>query len=141
MSYLSPTLAVRDVKKTIAFYTKKLGFEIGNIFPDAEKPEYVDLAMDGLVLMFLPASEFGIGPEEKLGLGVNFYLQIDQEIDEYYSELKKRKVKMTADIKDEPFGIRAFTVTDPDGYLLTFNQVIEAEHDHDGNGCGCDQCG
>jgi hypothetical protein len=89
--------------------------------------------------MFLPTSELGIPDDAKLGVGVNFYLQIDGDIDEYYNEIKKRKVAMAADIKDEPFGIRAFTVADPDGYLLTFNQVIgggeENGHDHDGSEC------
>ena len=80
MGYLSPTLAVRDMKKTIDFYTKSLGFELGMTFPSPDNPEYADLYKDGMVLMFLPAANLGIGDGEKLGTGVNLYLQIDGEV-------------------------------------------------------------
>jgi len=123
MGYLSPTLAVRDMKKTIEFYEKSLGFKRGMVFPDINNPEYVDLSKDGMVLMFIPAKDLGIGSKEKLGLGVNLYLQIDGDIDEYYGELKKRGVAIAVEIKEEPYGIRDFTVEDTDGYRLTFNQV------------------
>ena len=123
MGYLSPTLSVRDMKKTIDFYTKSLGFKLGMTFPSPDNPEYADLSKDGMVLMFIPAANLGIGSDEKLGIGVNLYMQIDGDIDGYYDELRKRCVKIAVDIKDEPFGIRDFTVEDVDGYQLTFNQI------------------
>ena len=123
MGYLSPTLAVRNMNLTIDFYVKSLGFKLGMTFPGPENPEYADLSKDGMVLMFIPAANCGIGSKEKLGTGVNLYLQIDGNIDEYYDELKKKGVKIAVAIKDEPFGIRDFTVADVDGYKLTFNQV------------------
>ena len=121
MGYLSPTLAVRDMKKTIEYYTESLGFKLGMTFPSPESPEYADISKDGMVLMFLPAVNLGIGNDEKLGTGVNLYMQIDGSIDAYYDEVKEKGVKITADIKDEPFGIRDFTVEDINGYQLTFN--------------------
>lgn len=123
MGALSPTLAARDMKKTIEFYKNSLGFKVGMVFPDINNPEYVDLAKDGMVLMFLPAKNLGIAEKEKRGIGVNLYMQIDGDIDQYYHELKKRGVNIVIDIKDEPYGIRDFTVADIDGYQLTFNQV------------------
>jgi uncharacterized glyoxalase superfamily protein PhnB len=126
MGYISPTLAVRNMKQTIQFYRDSLGFKIGMAFPDADNPEYVDLSKDGMVLMFIPAKNVGIGAKEKLGLGVNLYMQINGDIDEYYSELKNKGVKVVVDIKDEPYGIRDFTVEDTNGYKLTFNQVSKA---------------
>ena len=125
MGYLSPMMAVRDMKRTIEFYRDSLGFQLGMTFPDASNPEYADMAKDGMVLMFLPASNCGIYPGQKLGIGVNFYMEIDGDIDKYYADLKSKGVKISADIKDEPFGIRDFTVEDPDGYLLTFNKRIQ----------------
>ncbi len=122
MGYLSPTLAVRDMKETIEFYKNSLGFKMGMAFPDANNPEYADLSKDGMVLMFIPAENIGIGSEEKLGIGVNLYMQIDGDIDECYDELKRKDVNIVFDIKDEPFGIRDFTVEDINGYKLTFNR-------------------
>jgi len=48
MGYLSPTLAVRDMKVTIDFYTKVLGFKPGMTFPSPDNPEYADLPKDGM---------------------------------------------------------------------------------------------
>ncbi len=123
MGDISPTLAVRNLKKTIQFYRDSLGFKMGMAFPHTDNPEYADLSKDGMVIMFIPAKNIGIGADERLGIGVNLYLQIDGDIDEYHNELRNKGVKVVADIKDEPFGIRDFTVEDIDGYKLTFNQV------------------
>ena len=43
MGYISPTLAVRNMKQTIQFYRDSLGFKMGMVFPDADNPEYADL--------------------------------------------------------------------------------------------------
>jgi uncharacterized glyoxalase superfamily protein PhnB len=126
MGYISPTLAVRDMKQTIEFYKNSLGFKVGMAFPDADNPEYADLSKDGMVVMFIPTGNVGIGAKEKLGVGVNLYMQINGDIDEYYSELKNKGVKIIVDIKDQPYGIRDFTVEDINGYKLTFNQVSRA---------------
>jgi uncharacterized glyoxalase superfamily protein PhnB len=127
MGYLSPTMAVRDMVSTIEFYRDQLGFKLGMAFPDVGTPEYADLSKDGMVLMFVPTRNCGIDDSEKLGVGVSFYMQIDGDIDKYYKELKKKGIKIVIDIKDEPFGIRDFSVADPDGYLLTFNQKIQGK--------------
>ena len=123
MGCLSPLLAARNMKRTIEFYKNTLGFEMGMAFPTADDPEYVDLIKDGMVLMFISAENMGVGSEDIFGIGVNLYMQIDGDIDEYYGELKKRGVRLVEDIKDEPFGIRDFTIEDIDGYRLTFNQI------------------
>ena len=123
MGYLSPTLAVRNMKQTVQFYRDTLGFKMGMTVPNAGSPDYAALSKDGMVLMFVPARDTGISSEEKVGVGVNLYMQIDGDIDEYYNELKDKCVKIVVDIKDEPYGIRGFTVEDVDVYKLTFNQT------------------
>jgi len=123
MGYISPALAVRNMIQTIQFYRDSLGFKMGMTFPNADNPEYADLSKDGMVLMFIPAENIGISGDEKLGMGVNLYMQIDGDIDKYYNELKDKNVKIVVDIKDEPYGVRDFTVEDIDGYKLTFNQA------------------
>ena len=125
MGYLSPLLAVRNVKDTIEFYSDILGFETGMIFPDESNPEYADLSKDGMVIMLILAKNMGIGSDEKLGVGVNLYMEIDGDIDEYYAELKNKSVKIVYDINDEHFGVRDFAIEDIDGYQLTFNKRLQ----------------
>lgn len=134
MGDISPLLLARSVKKTIEFYTGSLGFKVGTCFPDAANPEYVDLSKDGMVLMFVPAEQHGIGSDEKFGIGVYLYMHIDGDIDDYYIELKKKGVPIAVDIKDEPYGVRDFTVEDIDGYKLMFNQVSKTSK-------SCTSCG
>ena len=80
MGDISPLLAVRDMRRTITFYKDYLGFKMGMAFPDADSPEYADLSKDGMVLMFIPAQNHGIDIGEKLGIGVNIYMNIDGDI-------------------------------------------------------------
>jgi len=134
MGVISPTLAVRNMKKTIEFYKSYLGFRMGLMFPDANNPQYADLSKDGMVLRFRPTENIGGGSEEKLGIGVDLYMSIDGDIDEYYNELKNNGVSIAVDIKDEPFGIRDFTVEDLDGYKLIFNQISKTANN-------CMSCG
>ncbi len=122
MGVISPLLSVRNMRDTIEFYRNSLGFEMDMAFPDADNPQYASLTKDEMSLMFDLAENIGIGSDEKLGVGVNLYLNIDTDIDEYYDELKRKNVRIAVEIKDEPFGIRDFTVEDVNGYKLTFNQ-------------------
>jgi len=39
--------------------------------------------------------------------------------------LKNKGVNIVANIKDEPFGVRDFTIKDIDGYQLTFNRHLQ----------------
>jgi len=74
MGYISPMLAVRDMKQTVQFYRDSLGFKVGMTFPDVDNPEYADLSKDGMVLMFIAAGNIGIGREAELGAGVSVTL-------------------------------------------------------------------
>ena len=38
MGYISPTLAVRNMKKTIEFYKSSLGFKMGDVFSLCRQP-------------------------------------------------------------------------------------------------------
>jgi uncharacterized glyoxalase superfamily protein PhnB len=127
MGTVSPMLCVRDMRESIEFYRDVLGFTLGMVFPDGEHAEYADLQMDGMSVMLGPARNAGISPRAKLGTGVYIYMQINGDIDRYYARLKKKGVRMPFDIKDEPYGIRDFTVEDNSGYRLVFNQVSKKD--------------
>jgi uncharacterized glyoxalase superfamily protein PhnB len=136
MGYISPNLSVKDIRDTLDFYIKKLGFMPGMTFPNPDNPVYADVSKDGMTFMFTPSS----GGKGKMGAGVNLYLQIDGDIDGYYTDLIKRGVAIAEDIKNEPFGIRDFTVEDPDGYRLTFNTPVKPGGEAEA-GSKCLSCG
>jgi len=134
MGYISPLLAAKNMKGTIQFYTTQLGFSLGMAFPTIDNPEYVDLIKENMVLMFIPAVNMGVDSGEKLGVGVNLYMSIDSDIDEYYEELKKNSPKIIHDIQDQPYGTREFTLEDINGFQLTFSQKSKS-------GKNCMSCG
>ena len=126
MGYISPLMAIRNMQNAIDFYKDILGFKVGLVVPTEEGIEYADVSKDGMVLMFVPTKNVGLSGTETLGIGVNMYLEIEGNLDEYYTRLNGKGVTIVADIKDEPFGIRDFTIADIDGYQLTFNQRIQS---------------
>lgn len=127
MGTISPMLCVRNMKESIQFYQDVLGFKLGMVFPDVERAEYADLQKDGMSIMLVPARSEGINSRARLGTGVYIYMRLDGDVDSYRDHLKKRGVKITYDIKDEPYGIRDFTIEDNSGYSLVFNQVSKVE--------------
>ena len=126
MGSISPLLAVRDIKETVYFYREYLGFTTGFIFPDAENPEYVDMTREEITLMFVTTSSLNIGKKERLGTGVNLYLDISDNIDDFYAELKRKRVTVVTEITDRPWGTRDFTIEDNNGYRLTFSRNASA---------------
>jgi uncharacterized glyoxalase superfamily protein PhnB len=126
MGYLCPTLAAKDVGKTVEFYRDSLGFKAGDVLSDQEgNAVWADVSKDGMVLMFMQAKVLGLTGYETFGIGVNLYLNIDGDIDKYCEEVKSKGVAILAGPLDEPMGIRIFVIKDPNGYQLTFNRPIK----------------
>jgi PhnB protein len=125
---LSPALMVKDMEKSIEFYTQTLGFENTFQMPDpAGNLIHANLVWKDVHIMLGPASP-GLPPEAMsyLGSGVDFYIQVekDDDIDQYYAMVKEKGANIVEDIKDQFWGDRNFSIKDPDGYRLTFAKTI-----------------
>lgn len=112
-------LLVSDTAKSKKFY-QDLGF---NVEGDGDM---ITARMNWFKIQLLDkkASTFQQDVDrEPKGAGVYFYLRVD-EIDKYYSELKKKGFSPSAEPKDWPWGNREFALKDPDGYKLVFFEPI-----------------
>ena len=124
---LSPTLAVKDMEKSIEFYTQILGFE--NTFKMADPDGnlvHANLVWKNVHIMLGPTTWL---PEEVLpyrGAGVGLYILVEEadDIDQYYAMVKDKGINMVEDITDQFWGDRSFSLKDPDGYQLTFAKTI-----------------
>lgn len=146
-------LTSRDVPRSIRFYRDKLGFTLGECWPDESKPLFASLALDKQALLLgahSPASEAGkwCGDDENLkqyfeafagefeanapGAGVAIYLRVG-DVDAYHAKLEKNGVEGMLDPKTQFYGQRDFPVRDPDGYRLTFYTPVAME--------SCQSCG
>jgi len=107
-------LQVKDLEASKDFYTKKLGFEVGNTNPQACVFKYNKGEASFAIRTPLEDIE-----GKELGVGVSVWFAVNENVD----ELKKRFIEngITTDgpIIETPFG-RAFHVKDPSGYKLTF---------------------
>ena len=146
-------LTSRDMRRSIAFYRDKLGFELGECWPDADNPLFASLVLDNQALLLganTPASEMGkwCGDDAKLkayfetfarefeanapGAGVTIYLGVD-DVDAYHAELEENGVLEMLEPRTQFYGQRDFPVRDPDGYRLTFYTPVKMET--------CQSCG
>lgn len=106
---LHPGLAVGDVMAAAAFYTEKLGFTLG--FTWGEPPAMAGVTL-GEVQLFLER-----GAPSPAGLSVRFLVG---DADALFAFHRETGVEVVEPIADRPYGIRDYTVRDPDGYLLGF---------------------
>jgi uncharacterized glyoxalase superfamily protein PhnB len=117
---LTPMLESNDLKKTIEFYTKLLGFTCGSVSPDAENPGWCCLQKDGAIIMFSSRNAHSkIAEPTMTG---SLYLNIDN-VDEVW-ELLKDKVTIEYPIENFDYGMREFAIRDCNGYIVQFGQDI-----------------
>lgn len=131
-------LTSADPRRSIRFY-EKLGFELSECWPDRRSPFRVSLQFDGQTVMvgrLLPPkklAESGASKEElrlhkkdikafkkhRQGVGVQIYFQVS-DIDEHYKRIRRQRVEPVTLPKTQSYGLREYSIADPDGYRLVF---------------------
>ena len=122
---VTPNLITDDVARAQAFYRDVLGFTVTTtVPPNAEPKVFVMLQRDD-VMVFLndaktalhdvpeAASTFAVGTS-----GVAIFI-VMEDIAAYWEQVRHR-ARVVMPLKDQWYGMTEFSVTDPDGYLLTF---------------------
>lgn len=120
-------IAVSDMKQSLEFYNA-LGFAKGSDgVIDDKGSQWTSLIM-GDAELWITREDIvqDFDPDEERGNGVNIYLTVDN-VDATYEKIKTYAT-IVKDIETMYYGLRQFSVVDPDGYLLTINmQVPSAE--------------
>ncbi len=117
---LEPMLYVADLSRSIDFYRRVLGFKLGKLYPNEERPTYAPLYVGNDKLMLVQG-----GPRmpafhrhEICGSGVQLLVQVDR-VDQVYEQVREQ-AQVVDCLEDKTWGDREFTISDPDGYLVTF---------------------
>ncbi|MEM2117512.1 MAG: VOC family protein [Candidatus Bathyarchaeia archaeon] len=108
------TFYVSDLKKAAKFYEEILGLE-----KKYEYSSYVGFECGGVEIGLIPKP----AEEQKVSLlspSVEFLVD---DVNKACEELKKKGVKFTKELHDEPWGGRQATFTDPDGNVLEIAQI------------------
>jgi catechol 2,3-dioxygenase-like lactoylglutathione lyase family enzyme len=106
----APVLSVPDVPATATFYRRMLGFRSD---PGAETPEYTVVWRDNAAV-HLAKGEFA-----PTGVRIFFWVK---DVNALYEEVMRRRVAIEVPIETRHYGIRDFSVRDPNGVAVVFGQ-------------------
>jgi catechol 2,3-dioxygenase-like lactoylglutathione lyase family enzyme len=118
---LGISLTCSDFQKSLAFYRDILGFHVDRTYPEGRGAAIVA----GDVRISLNQDDWKKGKDRKKGLGMRIYLNTGQDIDEVAARIRKAGGKLDDDPADRPWGVRSFSITDPDGFGLTFSKPLD----------------
>ena len=116
-SHAATILAVKNVAETAAFYRDQLGFEIN--FTWENPPSYAVLN-SGDVNIHLSQRRDGTKPSTQ---HTAIYIFV-HDVDALYKAYLTRKIEIAEEIATHDYGMRDFTIRDPEGYLITFGKGV-----------------
>ena len=118
---LSTGLTVNDLQRSIAWYRDVLRFTVKDRWEDGGKLMGVELVA-GSASVMLNQDDFAKGRDRKKGIGLRLWLSTIQDIDALAKEIKGRGGVLDQEPKDMPWGARAFSISDPDGFKFSVVQ-------------------
>jgi hypothetical protein len=116
LSKLTPMLQTSDIAKTIEFYTEKLDFKVGSVWPD-EKPVWCILERDSAQVMFMTNDHLG-----EPSMTGTLYIQTDDVLAMHRHLSGKVEVLWGPEIYD--YGMHEFAIKDCNGYMISFGQWV-----------------
>jgi lactoylglutathione lyase len=116
---VTPGFTVADLHKSIAFYTEILGFLVSERWNDGDVLRGVMLKA-GVCELGLSQDDWKKGRDREKGEGVRVWCETVQDVDALAARAKAAGIRLTEEPKDQPWGGRAFSLDDPDGFHLTF---------------------
>lgn len=130
---IAPSIRVKDMQKSLDFYTKTLGFQATDKLTRRDgKIAHASVGFDSPALMLSPIEYVRTQltkdnlAKNQVGIGVEFHIGMNgsRKLDEFFNEVKAKGITVINEAKTEFWGDRIFTVKDPDGYALTFSEHV-----------------
>jgi catechol 2,3-dioxygenase-like lactoylglutathione lyase family enzyme len=114
----TPGFTVNDVEKSLRFYRDILGFVVTERWMHDGKLGGVELAAGDISFM-LGQDDWKKGRNRPKGEGFRMYCITAQSVDRLSQQILARGGELTQGPTDQPWGMRDFAVTDPDGFKIT----------------------
>jgi catechol 2,3-dioxygenase-like lactoylglutathione lyase family enzyme len=115
---------VRDIKRSIEFY-RRLGFELYR-----DGGDFVELTWEHHRLFLAELSAFPDGAPEELPPPPAFPLAsirvMVSNVDEHWKTVQEMGARIILPISDRYYGLRDFTIADPDGFGVRFAALLNS---------------
>jgi lactoylglutathione lyase len=115
---LAPSLTVDDLEKSLQFYAEGLGFTVQERWEEEGKLLGVMLVA-GACHLGLSQDDWAKGRDRRKGVGFRVWAETAQDLDALAARLREHGIEHDGP-RTEPWGTRSLSVTDPDGFTLTF---------------------
>jgi uncharacterized glyoxalase superfamily protein PhnB len=115
---VTPSFTVADAQKSVAWYQDVLGFTVKERWEQDGQFRGAQMASGGVTLN-LGQDDWKMGRDRVKGQGTRVYFTTGPKIDEFAAKVKARLGTLDQDPTDG-WGVRSFSLKDPDGFNLTF---------------------
>jgi uncharacterized glyoxalase superfamily protein PhnB len=120
---LTPNLVVADLPRSLVFYRDTLGFELVATQPDTAPFVFAWLRQGPVNLFLNDAATSRADPKAGAHVkdgpgGIALYVTMT-DIDAFHTRVRDT-VSIIDPLETKFYGMREFTITDPDGFVLTF---------------------
>lgn len=121
-----PAFTVRDLEKTLAWYRGVLGFTTVDEFRHEDKLVGASVKAGDVSFMF-GQDDFEKGTDRVKGVGFRIYCETAQDIDRIASDIQARGGTLLTEPTDQPWGVRDFSLEDPDGFKISISSLQQGE--------------
>lgn len=120
---LQASITVKDLEKSVAWFTGALGFAISRRIERDGQLRAVAVEA-GNVRLLLNKDDGAKGWERTKGDGMSFQITTDQDVDAIAKRITDYGWALDTEPEDMPWGARAFRVRDPDGFRWVVSRAL-----------------
>ena len=124
LSDVAPGFTANDLEKSLAWYRDVLGFAVEERWEKDGKLAGVQLRAGKAVFM-IGQDDWQKGRDRKKGEGFRIYLETAQDVDAIAKRIESAGGTLDQQPKDQPWGMRDISMTDPDGFKLTIGKPLK----------------
>lgn len=124
LTSMNPSLTVNDLGASMAWYRDVLGCQVGELWQQDGVVMGAELKAGDVTIM-ISQDDWKMGRDRVKGQGIRFYCSTTQDVDKMAAAIKARGGTLASEPKDE-WGMRAFSVADPDGFKITIAKNLKA---------------
>jgi uncharacterized glyoxalase superfamily protein PhnB len=115
---VAPGFTANDAAASIKWYCDVLGFTVKERWEHEGQFRGAQIA-SGAVTINIGQDDWKLGRDRVKGQGARMYIMTGPGIDQYAEAIKARGGRLDHEPQDG-WGMRAFSISDPDGFKLTF---------------------